>query len=71
MDNIFVSSEWGELKECIYGAPNDLVFAKWLLDADCRPWGEFRTLWKENQGKSLKKVDPERFERFQSQDSRR
>lgn len=67
MDKVFVSSEWGELKECIYGAPNDLVFAKWLLDADCRPWGEFRTLWKENQGKSLKEVDPDRFERFQSQ----
>ena len=66
-DPVYVSCEWGELKECVYGAPHDFVFSKWLSDANCRPWGEFRDLWKANQGKSLRDVDPERFARFQSQ----
>ena len=61
-DPIFVSSEWADLKECIYGAPHDFVFSKWLSDAACRPWGEFRDFWKANQGKSLRDVDRERFD---------
>ena len=65
--DVFVSSEWGELKECVYGAPNNFVFAKWLSDANCRPWGEFRDFWKANQGRSLRDVDPERFTSFQRQ----
>ena len=39
---IFVSSEWAELKECVYGGYNQFVFPKFLSDADVRPSGEFR-----------------------------
>ena len=64
---IQVDNEWAELKECIYGAPHDFVFSKWLSDAACRPWGEFRDFWMANQGKSLRDVDKERFDRLMGQ----
>ena len=64
---IQVDNEWAELKECIYGAPHDFVFSRWLSDAACRPWGEFRDFWMANQGKSLRDVDKERFDRLMSQ----
>ena len=38
---IFVRSEWGELKECVYGGYDQYVFPKFLQDADVRPSGAF------------------------------
>ncbi len=67
MDNIFVSSEWGELKECIYGATHQHIFSKWNADTDLRPVGYFRQLWMDNQGRNLKDVAPEYFEKWKGQ----
>ena len=66
-DQIYVSSEWGELKECIYGTTLEFVFPKWNVDSDLRPVGEFRQLWKDNQGKNLKDVAPELFAKWQGE----
>ena len=58
---VYVSSEWGELKECVYGSSHEYVFAKWNVDSTLRPTGRFRQLWKDNQGQQLQDVDPEYF----------
>ena len=42
---VFVSSEWGELKECVYGSTHNFLFPKWNVDASLRPVGKFRKLW--------------------------
>lgn len=64
---IFVRSEWGELKECVYGGYDQYVFPKFLQDADVRPSGAFRQFWFENQEKVVKDADPEYYGRWQSQ----
>jgi len=67
MARVYVSSEWGELKECVYGATHEFLFPKWNIDADLRPVGEFRKLWKENAGRQLLDVDPEYFASWKKQ----
>jgi glycine amidinotransferase len=67
MHPIYVSSEWGELKECIYGATTEFVLPKWNAHASIRPVGGFRKLWKENQGRDLKDADPDLFAIWKSQ----
>jgi N-dimethylarginine dimethylaminohydrolase len=64
---VFVSSEWGELKECVYGATHEFLFPGWNVDADLRPVGDFRKLWKENSGRQLQDVDPEYFANWKKQ----
>ena len=66
-DPIFVRSEWGELKECVYGGYDQFVFPKFLQDADVRPSGDFRQFWFDNQEKVVKDADPEYYARWQSQ----
>jgi len=66
-DAIFVRSEWGELKECVYGGYDQFVFPKFLQDADVRPSGDFRQFWFEHQEQVVKDADPEYYARWQSQ----
>lgn len=58
---VYVSSEWGELKECVYGSTHEFLLPKWNVDASLRPVGGFRKLWMENPGRQLAEVDPEFF----------
>ncbi|MCZ0953636.1 MAG: hypothetical protein OXQ89_15875 [Rhodospirillaceae bacterium] len=64
---IYVRAEWGELKECVYGATYEFVFPKWNVDASLRPVGGFRKLWKENAGRKLSQVDPGFFAAWKKQ----
>ena len=66
-DKVYVSSEWGELKECVYGSSNDFLFPKWNVDSDLRPVGEFREMWQANSGRSLNDVNPEYFKIWKQQ----
>ena len=65
--SIFVRTEWGELKECVYGGYSQFVFPKFLQDADVRPSGEFRQFWFENQEREVSEADPDYYARWQSQ----
>lgn len=67
MDSIYVRSEWGELKECVYGGNQQFVFPKFLQDADVRPSGEFRQFWFEHQEQDVEIADPAYYARWQSQ----
>jgi len=67
LNPVYVRSEWGELKECVYGATDDFLFPKWNIDADLRPVGDFRKLWQENEGRQLNDVDPEYFASWKKQ----
>ncbi|HUF21327.1 MAG TPA: hypothetical protein VMP00_11295, partial [Burkholderiales bacterium] len=58
---IYVSSEWGELRECVYGSTHEFVLPEWNVDAALRPVGEFRRLWRDNGGRDLRDVDPGYF----------
>jgi N-dimethylarginine dimethylaminohydrolase len=64
---VYVSSEWGELKECVYGSSHEFVFPVWNVDASLRPVGGFRKMWMDNPGKSLAEVDPEFFATWKKQ----
>ena len=66
-DDIFVRTEWGELKECVYGWGQQYVFPKFLQDADVRPSGEFRQFWYDNQEQDVREVDAEYFDRWSAQ----
>ena len=66
-DEIFVRTEWGELKECVYGWGQQYVFPKFLQDADVRPSGEFRQFWYDNQERDVREVDAEYFDRWSAQ----
>lgn len=64
---IYVSSEWGALKECVYGSPNRWVLPKFYGDSKLRAYGEFYDFWIKNQEKDIAEVDPERFRAFHDQ----
>jgi glycine amidinotransferase len=56
---IGVSSEWGELKECVYGWPEQFIIPKFLSDSKARAYGDFERFWIANQGRAVKDADPE------------
>lgn len=58
---VYVSSEWGELKECVYGSSHEFLLPTWNVDASLRPVGGFRKLWMDNPGRQLEEVDPAFF----------
>ncbi len=64
---INVVSEWGDLRECVYGSPDEWVLPVFLGDAKLRAQGPFTQYWIDNQGADLKQADPELFGEFQSQ----
>jgi glycine amidinotransferase len=64
---IFVSSEWGALKECVYGSPHRWVMPKFLGDSKLRAYGDFYEFWVANQERDVAEVDPERFREFSNQ----
>ncbi|MCP4328197.1 MAG: hypothetical protein GY791_07160 [Alphaproteobacteria bacterium] len=66
-DAIYVRSEWGELKECIYGWSGQFIFPKFLQDADVRPSGDFRQFWFENQERDVRDADPDYYQRWSAQ----
>ena len=66
-NEIFVESEWAELRECIYGWADDLILPRFLQDAEVRPEGEMREFWQRHQGRRLAEADPELFGRFKEQ----
>jgi len=65
--DIYVSSEWGELKECVYGSTHEFVLPQWNEDADLRPVGAFRRLWRENGGRDLRDADAAYFAIWKAQ----
>ncbi len=59
MEPVFVASEWGELKECVYGWGEQFILPMFLDDSKARAQGGFGRFWAENQGRDLKDADPE------------
>jgi len=66
-EKIWVESEWAQLRECIYGWADDFILPRFLQDAEVRPSGEVRRLWQANQGRPVKSVDREFYNRFRAQ----
>ena len=66
-NNIWVESEWAELKECVYGSPSAWVLPKFLDDARLRAQGEFGEFWKVNGGQDVSVVAPEIFQELSNQ----
>jgi glycine amidinotransferase len=64
---IFVSSEWGELKECVYGWAGQFIWPKFLQDAELRPTGGVRQMWFDHQERSVEETCPEFFAEWKSQ----
>jgi len=64
---VFVSAEWGALKECVYGGYTEFVFPAFLQDADVRPSGGFREFWFENQERDVRDADSDFFARWSAQ----
>jgi glycine amidinotransferase len=56
-DLVGVTAEWGELKECVYGWPNEFIIPKFLFDSKARAYGDFEKFWFENQGLNIKDAD--------------
>ncbi len=54
-----VTSEWGELKECVYGWAEQFIIPKFLSDSKARAYGDFERFWIANQGRAVKDADPE------------
>lgn len=64
---IFVSAEWGTLKECVYGWAGEFIWPKFLQDAEIRPTGGIRQLWYDHQEQSVADSCPEFFADWKSQ----
>jgi len=67
LSNVFVASEWAELRECVYGWPGQHIFGKFLQDAKVRAHGSIGAIWEQNEGRSIKDVAPEIFTQWSSQ----
>jgi N-dimethylarginine dimethylaminohydrolase len=52
-----VTSEWGDLKECVYGWPEEFIIPKFLDDSKARAYGDFERFWTSNQGRNVKDAD--------------
>ena len=66
-NNIWVESEWADLKECVYGSPSVWVLPKFLSDARLRAQGEFGEFWKLNGGQDVSVVAPKVFQELSNQ----
>jgi len=62
-----VSAEWGALKECVYGWPNQFILPRFLSDANARAYDEFERFWQENQERNVADADPDYYEAWQTQ----
>src|SRR5690606_18132101 len=58
---IGVRTEWGTLKECIYGWADQFTIPKFLTDSKARAYGDFEKFWVENQGRPVAEADFEYF----------
>jgi N-dimethylarginine dimethylaminohydrolase len=67
MSEIWVGTEWDELHECVYGAPDTFVLPRFLDDSKLRAQGEFGAFWAAHQGEDLATADPARFAQFRAQ----
>ncbi len=65
--SIFVESEWADLKECVYGSPENWVLPVIYDDARLRVQGAFGEFWVNNPGKDMKQVAPELFAELSAQ----
>ncbi|MEM8629747.1 MAG: hypothetical protein AAGF74_00790 [Pseudomonadota bacterium] len=65
--SIFVEAEWAELKECVYGSPDNWVLPVIYNDARLRAQGEFGEFWVNNPGRDMKEANPELFSELSSQ----
>ena len=65
--SIYVESEWADLKECVYGSPENWVLPIIYNDARLRVQGEFGEFWLQNPGRDMKQVAPELFSELGSQ----
>ena len=61
---INVRSEWAELKECVYGWAGQFILPRFLQDAELRPSGDIRAMWRANQGRDLKAASPSVYAQF-------
>lgn len=64
---IFVRSEWGELKECVYGWTGQFIWPKFLQDAELRPTGGIRQLWYDNQEENVASANPDFYREWRTQ----
>lgn len=64
---IYVKSEWADLKECIYGWPEEFIIPRYLADSKARAYGDFQKFWYANQGKLVQDADIEYFKLVQQQ----
>jgi len=64
---IFVESEWAELRECVYGWTGQFIWPKFLQDAELRPTGDVRQAWFEHQEEDVAIACPEIFGPWQAQ----
>ncbi|GAB5468182.1 MAG: dimethylarginine dimethylaminohydrolase family protein [Rhodospirillales bacterium] len=67
LPNVWVESEWAELKECVYGSPDTWVLPRFFADSKLRAQGPFAAVWEKHQGQDMKLVDPELFAEFSGQ----
>lgn len=67
MDRIWVGTEWDELHECVYGAPDRFVLPRFYDDSKLRAQGAFGAFWAEHHGEDLAEAHPEWFAAFQAQ----
>ena len=58
---IGVESEWAELKECVYGSPQNWVLPVIYEDVKLRAQGEFGEFWLKNGGRDMKEAHPAWF----------
>jgi len=64
---IHVESEWSDLKECVYGSPDNWVLPLIYNDAKLRAQGEFGEFWLQNAGRNMKEASPELFDELSNQ----
>ena len=65
--SIHVESEWADLRECIYGSPDNWVLPVIYNDAKLRAQGKFGEFWMRNAGRDMKEAAPEVFAELSSQ----
>lgn len=66
-ERIFVSAEWGSLKECVYGSSGRFVLPKFLSDSKARAYGDFGRFWEQNQERDVAEADPAYYAAWKAQ----
>ena len=56
---IQVNTEWGNLKECVYGQQHDSLFPEWTDEYETIVTKDIQEYFKKNGGKRRQQVDPE------------